>query len=483
MKENKQTKVLEGTQERTQEDALEKMPKDAQAKGQIGAQEDAHKTAQGWWRWVLQLLRTMLELLRLRRPQRPQPSRAATSGMAATATTTPSATTTPPQATQTPRSQRTKRPQQQEALALLRERYALRYNVMTEETEFRRRDAEDAVWQTVDVRTFNTMTIDTIDAGLGMWGRDVDRLLHSHSVETYHPLQSYVAELPAWDGVDRVRDLARRVSDDPLWEVGFAVWLRAMVALWMGHPRCRSNQLVPLLVSAEQGWHKSSFCRNLLPEALSRYYTDQFVPTKDGEQMLARLALINLDEYDRYTLRQVPRLKNLIQLEHLSVRRAYHQEWMSLPRCASFIGTSNEQELLSDTTGSRRYLCVAVKHDIDSEGIAHEQLFAQLKAEVESGLPLFLNEAEERALEEHNRAFCQRSPMLEILWHCFRRPEEGEDAELLTATQIFVMMQQRFPAALRTQRPTVLGRLLRAEGLRSWHTMHGNCYRLVPLEE
>lgn len=192
-------------------------------------------------------------------------------------------------------------PQLEQALQLLQARYALRYNVMTEEAEYRLKTDAASPWRSLDQRTFNTMTIDTIEAKLGMWGRDVDRLLHSHKMESFHPLHDYMAQLPAWDHHDRATLLAQRVSHHPLWVKGFRIWLRALAALWMGHSACRSNQLVPLLVSEMQGWHKSSFCRLLMPEPLLRYYTDQFTPNKGAEPLLARMGLINLDEFDRYS--------------------------------------------------------------------------------------------------------------------------------------------------------------------------------------
>ena len=372
----------------------------------------------------------------------------------------------------------TRSPQQEKALQLLQANYDLRYNVITEEAEYRNKHEENSQWHSVDLRTFNSMTIDTIEAKIGIWGRDIDRLLHSHKMPSFHPLQNYMTQLPIWDGRDRATALAQRVSNNPLWLKGFRVWLRSLSALWMGHSTCRSNQLVPILVSERQGWHKSSFCRQLMPTALQRYYTDLFALNRNSEQCLARMGLINLDEFDRISPLQWPKLKNLIQLERLSVRRLYKQEMMSLPRTASFIGTSNEVELLSDPTGSRRFLCIRLEHDIDCSPIDHAQLFAQLKAEVLAEEPLFLTKTEERELEEHNRTFWRRSPMMEVLWQCFRLPEGQEEGVCLTAAQIFVELQKRFPAAMRQQSPSGLGRLLRGEGLRPIHTRNGSTYRL-----
>ena len=372
----------------------------------------------------------------------------------------------------------TRGPQQEKALQLLQANYDLRYNVITEEAEYRNKHEENSQWHSVDLRTFNSMTIDTIEAKIGIWGRDIDRLLHSHKMPSFHPLQNYMTQLPVWDGRDRATALAQRVSYNPLWLKGFRVWLRSLSALWMGHSTCRSNQLVPILVSERQGWHKSSFCRQLMPTALQRYYTDLFALNRNSEQCLARMGLINLDEFDRISPLQWPKLKNLIQLERLSVRRLYKQEMMSLPRTASFIGTSNEVELLSDPTGSRRFLCIRLEHDIDCSPIDHAQLFAQLKAEVLAEEPLFLTKTEEQELEEHNRIFWRRSPMIELLWQCFRLPQGEEEGIPMTATQIFMTLKKRFPAAMQQQSAAVLGRLLRGEGLRPIHTRNGSTYRL-----
>ncbi len=49
---------------------------------------------------------------------------------------------------------------------------------------------------------------------------------------------------------------------------------------------------------------------------------------------------------------------------------------------ASFIGTSNSRELLTDPTGSRRFICVSVERPIRVDGIDHAQVYAQLKAEL-----------------------------------------------------------------------------------------------------
>ena len=152
----------------------------------------------------------------------------------------------------------------------------------------------------------------------------------------------------------------------------------AVVAQWTGKEQVHANCVVPILVSSEQGHLKSTFCKGLLPPCLHRYYTEKFSLTSQGdaERKLAEMALINLDEFDRYSLVQMPQLKNLMQLSTLNLRKPHQKSYRLLPRIASFIGTSNRMDLLTDPSGSRRYICIEVKQAINLEGIEHSQIYA-----------------------------------------------------------------------------------------------------------
>ena len=97
------------------------------------------------------------------------------------------------------------------------------------------------------------------------------------------------------------------------------------------------------------------------------------------EQRLAEMGLLNLDEFDKYAPTKMPLLKNLMQMASLSLCKAYQKNYLSLSRIVSFIGTSNRKDLLTDPTGSRRFICVLVEYPIDCEKIDYAQLYAQLK--------------------------------------------------------------------------------------------------------
>ena len=393
----------------------------------------------------------------------------------------------------------------QEVTAFLTSRYRFRFNVLTEETEVAdvanitniENNLPDAHlrYAKVDERWMNTLSMEAIETGIDCWDRDIQRFVRSRRISEYHPFTAYFEQLPEWDGTDRVSALARRVSDNPVWVNGFHRWMLGLSAQWMQfHPDTnnanransinRANSVAPLLVSSRQGLGKSTFCRLLMPDALKAYYTESYDLSSpaSAEAKLAACGLINLDEFDKLSASKMPLLKNLMQASALNIRKAYKRSASALPRIASFIGTSNREDLLVDRTGSRRFLCVSLEHAIDCiTPVEHEQLYAQLKAELLSGERSWFNKEEEQAIQQHNALFYKHIPEEEVFRLCFRfATQEDHPQEVLTlsATQLFERMKAAHPSVMRGMTAYSLSRILPQLGERV-HTAKGNVYRVV----
>ena len=375
----------------------------------------------------------------------------------------------------------------QEVTAFLTSRYRFRFNVLTEETEVANNIPDTHLRYTkVDERWMNTLSMEAIETGIDCWDRDIQRFVRSRRISEYHPFTAYFERLPEWDGTDRVSALARRVSDDPVWVNGFHRWMLGLSAQWMQFrpDTNRANSVAPLLVSSRQGLGKSTFCRLLMPDALKAYYTESYdlCSPASAEARLAAYGLINLDEFDKLGASKMPLLKNLMQAFALNIRKAYKRSASALPRIASFIGTSNREDLLVDRTGSRRFLCVSLEHAIDcTTSVEHEQLYAQLKAELLSGERSWFNKEEEQTIQRHNALFYKHVPEEEVFRLCFRfATEEDHPQEVLTlsATQLFERMKSAHPSAMRGMTAYSLSRILPQLGERV-HTAKGNVYRVV----
>ena len=365
----------------------------------------------------------------------------------------------------------------------LYKRFDFRYNRLTGVTEYREKDAVGTPFRPIDEREMNGMIVDARLAGIPCWNSMIPTLVLSNKVESFNPFHLYVSELPVWDGTDRVTSLLQRVSDDAMWMKGGRYWLRAMVGQWMGVERSHANSLMPILISSEQGLGKSTFCRQLLPDSLRGYYLDNLnlSPGTSPEKKLVNKGLINLDEFDKISEKRQPDLKNLLQMLSVPVYRGKRLGYVTEPRLASFIGTTNSRQILCDVTGSRRFLCVEVKQKIDCSPIDHTQLYAQLKAELLAGERPWFSAEEEKAIQENNRTFYKQSPAQEIFYKCFRLPETEEEGRLMTATEIFCRLQKKFPAALRTSNASQMGKTLQALGVQRIHTRQGNAYLVVPV--
>ena len=360
--------------------------------------------------------------------------------------------------------------------------YEFRYNVLSEVNEFRPRGENLLAFKILGKRELNALCLEIQSVGIPCWDRDLARYIHSTLVEDYHPFTLYVQELPEWDGEDRLVDLASRVSSEAYWVKHFHRWMLALLAQWMGKNTTYANCVAPLLVSEEQGWQKSTFCKSLMPEPLQAYYTDQIDLSANGrlEGKLGVMGLINLDEFDRLTSRGMAKLKNLMQLSSLSIRKAYQKNYAPLPRIASFIGTSNRKDLLDDPTGSRRFLCVEVTRFITDEPIAHKQLYAQLKHEVLNGERDYLTKDEEQELQQRNQAYYIQSPLEDVFHACFRHPQGDESGQWMTAAEIFQVMTQHNSIALRGTTAKHLSYRLTAMGFKHHHTRKGNYYHVIP---
>ncbi len=356
--------------------------------------------------------------------------------------------------------------------------YELRLNVLTRQPEFRRKDVPGDRFRILEKEDQNTMTIRALEAGLKSWDRDLARFINSREIQQYNPIDDYLDHLPKWDGKDRVEALAARIPTDTAhWKEFFHIWMLGMVACWMGRDREHGNALVPLL-TGYQGSGKTSFCRILMPRELRGYYAENLNLKSDTTIALAlsSRALINIDEFDKYTRGQHPLLKFLISQNDVDLRLPFAAHLEQRRRFASFIATTNSSHPLVDRTGSRRYVCVHVTGPIDflSE-IDYQQLYAQLVAELQQGAPFWLNEEQTGVLMLQNEQFQEVDALEQMVMAIFEKPTTAENARVMSMPEIIGVLQSRFPA-FKAGNNTFreVGKVLAKMGIEIRHTREGN---------
>ena len=361
-------------------------------------------------------------------------------------------------------------------------RYEFRYNQLMGDLEYRQRDSIHFYFNVMDQRARNSVAMDALLEGLRVWDRDVNRYLTSNRVPLYNPVEEYLYGTGHWDGKDRIRALADLVPcNNQYWQELFYRWFLSMVAHWRGLDKMHANSTSPLLIGA-QGYRKSTFCRILLPPELRFGYTDSldFKSKRDAEMYLGRFLLINIDEFDQINPGQQGFLKHLLQKPVANLRKPYGSSIQEMRRYASFIGTSNHKDLLTDTSGSRRFVCIEVMAPINTNvTINYRQLYAQAMHALQKGERYWFDDEDEAVLKETNREFEQISPV-EQLFHCyFRLPETVEEGEWMSPMQILEFLHSKNKEVKLTDGSVKhFGRILKKNNLECMHTRKGVVYKV-----
>ncbi len=377
------------------------------------------------------------------------------------------------------------KPEQLQSLKMeefMNRRYDFRYNLMSGGPEYREKNTFCFDYRPVTDRVLNSIALNAQKEGLQLWDRDVRRFVFSDRIPDYAPIEDYLTRLPVWDGKDRIRPLAARIPcDNVRWEQLFYTWLLSMVAHWQGRDKQYGNSLSPLLVGG-QGCGKSTFCFNLLPPDLNKYYTDSidFSKKRDAELYLTRFGLINIDEFDQVSARHQGFLKHLLQKPVVNVRKPHATQVESVKRYASFIATSNHTDLLGDPSGSRRFICIEVKGMIDNaQPIDYLQLYAQAVAALNNNERYWLTHEEEVSQMQANEAFQQR-PLFEDLFFQYYRPASHKEEGLkISAGEIYLSLQKKSGVKLPMSNVSVFGRFLKKIGLKTQLASRGRLYLVV----
>lgn len=366
----------------------------------------------------------------------------------------------------------------------MRRRYVVRYNRMWDCKEYRERHSLFVDFRPVTVEVVKSICFEAQLEGISAIEYDIQRYVDSDRVLRYWPIEEYLFGLPVWDGVDRIRELADWVPCDNVhWRDFFYTWFISMVAHWMGMDREHANSTSPLLIGS-QGCRKSTFCRELLPRELQGYYTDSIDLSnrKDTELALGRFALINLDEFDSIPVTKQPYLKNLLQRPRLNIRKPYGTGMEEIRRFASFIATSNTLGVLTDLTGSRRFIGIEVKGQIRIEPVDHPLLYAQAVAVLRAGERYWFTPEEELRLNLDNRVFEKRSLLEELFLYYYRLPEKNEACQPISAPDILLRISKMSKMDITDTRLELFGKLMQKYDIRKKCASDRKYYYVVPVE-
>ncbi len=265
----------------------------------------------------------------------------------------------------------------------------------------------------------------------------IKSLLKSDFVPEYNPFIDYFKGLPAWAEKDKdyITELAKHIStsDNKRFVYHFKKFLVRAVACAIDTEVVNKQCLV--LVSPQQNNGKSTFCRFLVPPKLSEYIAENIGTDKDSLIALCQNLFINLDELSTLNKTEINALKSVFSKDVVKVRKPYDANPTSAPRVASFIGSTNRDEFLSDETGSVRWLCFDILNiDFAYSKLNIDLVYAQAYALYKNGFEYQMTKLDVEENEEVNKKFKVTSTEKELLVQNFR-PVSNEEYEAYKGTE------------------------------------------------
>ena len=326
--------------------------------------------------------------------------------------------------------------------------YETRYNELLHIMEYRRRVSETEQpdpFRILDDRMENSIWMEMNELGYACNVKMIQNLIYSDFSSSYHPIREYFKELPEWDGTDYIRILADsvRTNHQSFWTECLERYLVGMCAA--ATQADVVNHTVLLLCSEVQNIGKTTFINNLLPPELRTYLSTGLINpnSKDDLAKIAQSMLINLDEFEGMSGRDLNTFKDLVTRKVISIRLPYARRSQNFPHTASFAGTCNYQEILHDTTGNRRFLCFHAD-SIEFIKINYTQLYAQIKHLLNTpGYQYWFTQEDNNRIEKNNEDFIFHSPEEELVLTHIRKPERFEKVQYLTVSEIAELIRER----------------------------------------
>lgn len=326
--------------------------------------------------------------------------------------------------------------------------YETRYNELLHIMEYRRRVSETEQpdpFRILDDRMENSIWMEMNELGYACNVKMIQNLIYSDFSSSYHPIRKYFKELPEWDGIDYIRILADsvRTNHQSFWTECLERYLVGMCAAATQDDVV--NHTVLLLCSEVQNIGKTTFINNLLPPELRTYLSTGLINpnSKDDLAKIAQSMLINLDEFEGMSGRDLNTFKDLVTRKVISIRLPYARRSQNFPHTASFAGTCNYQEILHDTTGNRRFLCFHAD-SIEFIKINYTQLYAQIKHLLNTpGYQYWFTQEDNNRIEKNNEDFIFHSPEEELVLTHIRKPERFEKVQYLTVSEIAELIRER----------------------------------------
>ena len=342
-----------------------------------------------------------------------------------------------------------KREEQENLIQLMRqsltEQAEWRFNVWRQRPEVKEKALE---WRPVQDRDLDTFYCRLKEQGLNVKQQDVRALIFSRDFcHDYDVFRVWLEGLKPWNpdtDPDYLHDfyVGHLEFNDPVnedfYDLMLKKWHVGMVALMLG--RISENPQMPIFKGL-QHIGKTYFVRHILPPEL-RDYRLEVGPSeridKDFIISLSETPLILLDEISFGSNQKSEAFKYIVTSSRSNLRDSYGHFRELRERRASLIATTNEDNFIRNTEGTRRYLVIDLKGTVDLENfpLPYEGAYAQALYLLDHGFNPQPTHEESQLITDHNRRFEEPNDCEEAIRTFLKVPDTLDNTEAMSAGDI-----------------------------------------------
>lgn len=323
----------------------------------------------------------------------------------------------------------------------LHENYLLRLNTISLVIEIAEIGSKD--WQELND---NSLWLEMQKKSIRIPFASLTAILRSDFVEKYNPIKSYFENLDSWNQTsDYILEFSKFVNlaegeDVAQFEYHFKKWCVRVVKCALNPNYFNKQAFILTDDGNSQNSGKTSWCRFLCPPLLAEYIAQNLPENeKDARILLVKNFLINLDELESLSRKDINKLKSYFTIDRINERLPYERRNSVINRIASFIGSTNMSTFLHDETGSVRWLCFIAKSinwsyrdNFDIDNLWQQAYFLANDRSFNSELTA----SDLKINEQRNDKFQIATPEYECVTKYFAVPENVDDASFLTATDV-----------------------------------------------
>ena len=332
------------------------------------------------------------------------------------------------------------------AKKFLNSKYELKRNVITQKIEILIKETGEM--KELDDPFLSRIYFELHKNNMGLNKQDLQLLLiNPDFVKEYDPLKDFIDNIPDPQDMDYIKTFTDCITlsnekERSLFQKTFKKWF---VGIMTGvYPNNFCNHLMFILIG-KQGIGKTRVLNYLIPIELKNYLQEQGVLKEDDKDVKISVSthlLLNIDELESFRKKDVDSLKSLITAKHFDLRMPYDHFSRKLKKRASFMGSTNKDNFLSDPTGARRFLIFEIDfinfNKINNELIKNMYWQAR-KLYKSGGFKFHLTQEIIEKLNCRNERFAQEDLVKELVIKYLEPAKEfkNEDGiELMTCSEI-----------------------------------------------